>query len=90
MIDLTAIESRSFAWDGNYADGWEPVRGERPWGFFRGPDGRAYDYGRIAYWIRQLHNDVIGRPILEQLEAVGLREIYDQGTTPCALPITFR
>jgi hypothetical protein len=81
--------SRALAHDNNYADGWEPLPGVMPWGYFRGPDGKAYDYAHIARTIRELHTDTIGKHIFTQLDALGIRPAFDRGTTPCDLPFTF-
>ena len=33
--------------------------------------------------------DLVGKHIFEQLDAVGLRSVFDRGTTPYVLPYTF-
>lgn len=57
--------------------------------FFRGPDGTKYNYEDIGDMIAIDHPDLVGKHIFEQLDAVGLRSVFDRGTTPYMLPYTF-
>tara|TARA_R110000824_G_scaffold9475_1_gene42347 strand:- start:824 stop:1102 length:279 start_codon:yes stop_codon:yes gene_type:complete len=57
--------------------------------FFRGPDGTKHEYEDIGDMIAIDHPDLVGKHIFEQLDAVGLRSVFDRGTTPYVLPYTF-
>jgi hypothetical protein len=58
-------------------------------GYFRGPFGTLYTYAEIADLIRAEAPHTLGKHILHQLEAIGLLEEFQNGTTPCGLPLTF-
>ena len=57
--------------------------------FFRGPDGTKYMYQKIGEEIANDHPDLVGVHIFEQLDAVGLRPVFERGTTPYILPYSF-
>lgn len=46
-------------------------------------------YNTIGEAIRKDHPHLVGRHIFEQLDALGLREGFDNGRTPFALPYSF-
>ena len=58
-------------------------------GYFRGPTGTRYSYDQIASRIRTEAPHTLGKRIFVQLEAIGLLEEFQNGTTPCGLPSTF-
>jgi hypothetical protein len=57
--------------------------------YFRGPTGTRYTYAEIADRIRNEAPHMLGKHISVQLEAIGLLEEMQNGTTPCSLPFTF-
>jgi hypothetical protein len=57
--------------------------------YFRGPSGTRYTYADIADRIRREAPQTLGKHIFVQLEAIGLLEEMQNGTTPCGLPFTF-
>ena len=58
-------------------------------GYFVGASGRRYTYAEIADRIRSEAPHTLGKHIFVQLEAIGLLEEMEKGTTPCGLPFTF-
>jgi len=57
--------------------------------YFTGASGTRYAYADLASRIRQEAPHTLGKHIFAQLEAIGLLEEMQRGTTPCALPFTF-
>jgi hypothetical protein len=57
--------------------------------YFRGASGRCYTYPEIADRIRKDAPHTLGKHIFEQLEAIGLLQEIQNGSTPCGLPFTF-
>jgi hypothetical protein len=58
-------------------------------GYFRGASGRRYTYADVAERIRKEAPQTLGQHIFVQLEAIGLLEEFQGGTTPCGLPSSF-
>jgi len=58
-------------------------------GYFIGASGTRHDYSDIAERIRKEAPHTLGQHIFVQLEAIGLLEEVENGTTPCGLPYTF-
>jgi hypothetical protein len=58
-------------------------------GYFLGASGARYTYTEIADRIRQEAPQTLGKHIFVQLEAIGLLDEMQHGTTPCGLPLTF-
>ena len=58
-------------------------------GYFIGACGTRYAYADIADRIRKEAPHTLGQHIFVQLEAIGLLEEMQNGTTPCGLPFTF-
>jgi hypothetical protein len=58
-------------------------------GYFVGASGRRYGYAEIAGRIGAEAPHTLGQHIFVQLEAIGLLEEMQNGTTPCGLPLTF-
>lgn len=58
-------------------------------GYFFGPTGTRYEYADIAQRVRAEAPHTLGKHISTQLEAIGLLEEMQNGTTPCGLPFTF-
>jgi hypothetical protein len=67
----------------------EPPPAADPAPYFRGASGRRYTYAEIADRLRREAPHTLGRHISAQLEAIGLLEEMQRGTTPCGLPFTF-
>lgn len=57
--------------------------------YFTGGDGLTYQFSDIAHQIREKHPNLIGAHIFAQLDALGLRRVFDRGHTPVALPRSF-
>ena len=57
--------------------------------YFLTKDERRIEYHDIAVAIDKLHPELRNRHIFEQLYALGLEEIFRQGTTPNSLPYSF-
>ena len=57
--------------------------------FFRGPDGTKYYFDDISNTIASKHPDLVGKHIFLQLDAAGLRPVFERGTTPYVLPYSF-
>jgi hypothetical protein len=57
--------------------------------YFTGGSGRRYTYAEIANRIRNDAPHTLGKHIFVQLEAIGLLDEMQNGTTPCGLPFTF-
>lgn len=57
--------------------------------YFRGASGGKHYYIALAALIKALHPELRGAHIFEQLDALGLRCEFNQGTTPCGLPYSF-
>ena len=57
--------------------------------YFCGASGKRYTFGEIADRIRSEAAHTLGKHISVQLEALGLLEEMQNGTTPCGLPFTF-
>lgn len=58
-------------------------------GYFLGATGTRYEYADIAKRIREEAPQTLGKHISTQLEALGLLDEMQEGTTPCGLPFTF-
>ena len=58
-------------------------------GYFIGATGTRYAYADIADRIRKDAPHTLGKHIFEQLDAIGLLEEMQNGTTPCGLPYSF-
>lgn len=56
---------------------------------FIGRSGREYTFAEIGRRIREEHPKLVGAPALLQLNYLALREEFDGGTTPVALPYSF-
>lgn len=57
--------------------------------YFCGPTGTRYSYVEVADRIRKEARHTLGKHIFVQLEAIGLLDEFQSGTTPCGLPSTF-
>lgn len=57
--------------------------------YFRGASGARHTYTEIADRIRSDAPHTLGKHIAVQLQALGLLEEMQNGTTPCGLPFTF-
>jgi hypothetical protein len=57
--------------------------------YVTGKSGSIYNYAEIAARIRNDAPHTLGKHIFVQLEAIGLLEQMQNGTTPCFLPFTF-
>ncbi len=57
--------------------------------YFTSKSGTRHFYADIAARIRKEAPHTLGKHISAQLEAIGLLEEMQNGTTPCGLPFTF-
>jgi hypothetical protein len=57
--------------------------------YFLGASGNRYTFAAIAARIRKEAPHTLGKHIFVQLEAIGLLQQMQAGTTPCGLPFTF-
>ena len=58
-------------------------------GYFTRQDGVMIFYEDIAQAIKTLHPELVGKHIFAQLNALGLWEAMQDGSTPCMLPYSF-
>lgn len=56
---------------------------------FIGASGHYWPYSSIEAYIRQARTDLFGLTALQQLDALGLRDEFDGGSTPHQIPATF-
>lgn len=57
--------------------------------YFIGKSGKRYAYDDIATLIREKAPETLGKHISIQLQAIGLLEEMEGGSTPCGLPFSF-
>src|SRR4051794_31911223 len=57
--------------------------------YFTGTSSKRYTFAEIAARVRTDAPQTLGRHIFVQLEALGLLEEFQHGTTPWLLPTTF-
>jgi len=58
-------------------------------GYFSGPDRTKYYFKDLGERIRREYPHLVGEHIFEQLDALGVREPFEQGRTPMQLPFSF-
>ena len=58
-------------------------------GYYTDKDGRKVLFDDVGAAIRRLHPNLIGAHIFQLLDALGLRDGFDKGHSPYALPYTF-
>lgn len=57
--------------------------------YFVGVSGGKHFFRGLAELIRVEHPDLRGKNIFKQIDALGLREEFNRGTTPHSLPFSF-
>lgn len=51
-------------------------------------EGNIIDRNELRYEVNANHKELDGKPLLEQIEGLGLRKSFDEGTTPVQLPVS--
>ena len=67
--------------------------GDRKRGYFvahKQGKSEYYHFDTIGKEIRKNHPDLVGKHIFQQLEALGLQEVFEGSETPVSLPYSFK
>lgn len=71
----------------SFANGYAPIADERSGYFIGGKERKKYSYDAIAQKVQG--TAVEGKHIFQQLEFLGLSEVFAEGDTPHGLPYSF-